>query len=116
MDKIPKQIKIVIGKITARKSPARSSVCSGVSPLAAPQFNNRLEFSAKSEAIPASHGPMEQPTSPNRASMANIAVPPFGKVAEDRDSTPGQNRLTEKPVSAQAASDKIGLDANTAVV
>ena len=58
------------------------------------------------ETMPASVGPPEQPRSPPKAIMANIAVPPLGTLSEHIEKTPGQRMPTEKPHKAQPISPK----------
>ena len=57
---------------------------------------------------PASVGPPEQPTSPARASMANIAVPPLRIVADALLNVPGHIMPTEKPHTAHPISPTAG--------
>ena len=59
--------------------------------------------------MPISHGPIEQPKSPQRANTLNISVPPFVKRRAAIEYVPGQERLTLKPHKAQAISDRAGI-------
>lgn len=67
-------------------------------------FMAKSAFSAASETIPATHGPSEQPRSPNMASIANIGVPPFGKCFAERLNTPGHIIATDMPHIPQPTS------------
>ena len=52
----------------------------------------------KTEAIkPATEGPEEQPRSPERASRANMVVPPNFTLSVARENVPGQKMPTENP-------------------
>ena len=85
-----------MGKITAAKPPF-------------------LIFSSKRlVAKPTTVGPKEQPKSPARASIANIAVPPLGKLSEASENEPGHITPTEKPQKAQPAREKAGFPENDA--
>ena len=80
-----------MGKITAAKTPF-------------------LIFSFKRlVAKPTTVGPKEQPKSPARASIANIAVPPLGKLSEASENEPGHITPTEKPHKAHPTNDKTGF-------
>ena len=57
---------------------------------------------------PTSEGPEVQPMSPDRAKSANIAVPPFGKLADATLRTPGQRIPTEIPQSAHPIRETTG--------
>ena len=57
---------------------------------------------------PTSDGPEVQPISPDKASRANIAVPPLGKLADATLSTPGQSIPTEMPHRAHPTRETIG--------
>ena len=87
-----------MGKITAAKTPF-------------------LIFSSKRlVAKPTTVGPKEQPKSPARASIANIAVPPFGKLSEASEKEPGHITPTEKPHNAQPIKDNAGFLRKVAIV
>ena len=62
----------------------------------------------KPEATPTVVGPREQPTSPARASRANMAVPPVRIFALAILKEPGQRMPTDKPQSPQPMSPSIG--------
>ena len=106
---------IKTGNAIPAKIPAFRPACSADNPCAAPQLIRAVDFCDQSEIIPESHGPREQPASPNIARTANIAVPPVGMRAEVKERTPGQNKLTEKPVNAQANSATTALGEKTTV-
>ena len=57
---------------------------------------------------PTSVGPPEQPTSPANARRANMAVPPFFKVADALLKVPGHIMPTDKPQIAQPTSEISG--------
>ena len=59
--------------------------------------------------MPVTHGPAEQPRSPNAAKSPNISAPPVTKRAADILRVPGHITLTEKPQIAQNMSDTIAL-------
>lgn len=54
-------------------------------------------------------GPPEQPTSPAKASRANIAVPPFRMVTEALLNVPGQRIPTDNPHSPHPSRLKTGF-------
>ena len=56
--------------------------------------------SAAPITAPTREGPEVHPISPDKARRANIAVPPFGKLADATLSTPGQRIPTEIPQRA----------------
>ena len=64
---------------------------------------------AASERIPVIHGPNAQPKSPNIASIANIAVPPFGKAFAERLNIPGHIVEAERPQSPQPIRETSGI-------
>ena len=67
------------------------------------------------ETIPTIVGPLEQPISPARAKSANIAVPPFGSLAEAMQNTPGHIIPTESPHKAQPISERTGTGERTVI-
>ena len=69
---------------------------------------------ARPDTALTSAGPEAQPTSPAKASMANMAVPPCGYPAAARENVPGHIMPTERPVMAQPTRERIGLGENTA--
>ena len=76
-----------IGKITANRMPVLRSSC------------------AKPATHPTTPGPRAQPTSPARASSANIVVPPRGIVAAALLNVPGHIIPTDNPQNAQQTKD-----------
>ena len=66
------------------------------------------------DTAPTTPGPSAHPTSPARANNANMAVPPSGQCTMERLNVPGHRMPTEKPHSAQPASESSGQGANTA--
>ena len=78
------------GKMTAAKIPLRKS-----SPN-------------KSETIPTTVGPPEQPTSPPKARRANSSVPPPFKPEAERLKVPGHKMPTERPHKPQPISPRMG--------
>ena len=62
---------------------------------------------------PTSVGPPEHPRSPASAKRANMAVPPFLMAALPLLNVPGHIIPTEKPVTAQPASDTNGFCTDT---
>ena len=80
-----------------------------------PNFNGSIVIAvfwvAASESNPATSGPDEQPKSPNIASIANIAVPPFGNSFAARLKIPGHIVEAESPHSPQPIRERIGTGA-----
>ena len=70
---------------------------------------------AASESNPATSGPEEQPKSPNIASIANIAVPPFGNSFAARLKIPGHIVEAESPHSPQPIRERIGMGARVVI-
>lgn len=70
---------------------------------------------AKPDIKPTSVGPMEQPTSPNKASKANMAVPPPGHLTAAKLKVPGQRIPTEKPQSPHPKSATNGIGTSAAI-
>ena len=62
-----------------------------------------------SATSPKIQGPVEQPKSPERATIPNNKAPPDGKVFTAKESVPGQNILTVIPQKAQAARETTGF-------
>ncbi len=61
------------------------------------------------DTIPTTVGPPEQPISPPKASRANMAVPPFGSVADALLKVPGHMIPTDSPQTAQAIRESSGI-------
>ena len=68
-----------------------------------------------SEMMPTTAGPAEQPTSPARASIAYIKVPPPLQSVPAREKTPGHIRPTANPDTAQPARESTGIGAYTVI-
>lgn len=110
---INKLIPIRTGKMVAVKRPERSPICSISRVVLLVQKNKVRPLTwTKSDILPASQGPKEQPISPQIARIPNIKVPPLGKAAEDKLKVPGHNNATEKPQKLQAKIETIGLGLN----
>ena len=68
-----------------------------------------------SDIKPTIPGPAEQPISPKKASRANIAVPPRGKLLLAREKVPGHIIPTESPHRAHPIRESTGYGENTVI-
>ena len=98
-----KNSSIIIGKMVVTPMPVLSPICSAVIPIFAALSIKSGMVKTRSETVPHSHEPSEQPASPNSARIPNIAVPLFLSILAEYEYTPGHIILTEKPVTAQAS-------------
>ena len=92
------------GKMAAQAMPILSPICSYEIPYLSANSSTFGKLREKSDILPVSQEPNEQPTSPHNARIPNIAVLPVFITLEEQEYTPGHIMLTEKPVRAQANS------------
>lgn len=103
---------IIAGKIVPVNKPVLSPICSRLRPWDTQRDSPCPDTNIMSDTFPASHGPREQPMSPQMAKIPNIRVPPRGKVVEDKLKTPGHIRLTDNPHKLQNSRETKGLELN----